>query len=135
MQKKIGIWIDKRIAKIVTFFRKKESFQIINSEIEEYNVKGGSGTRLKGGPQDVVHDSKYLEKENHHYKKYFNEIYDCIKDADSVVIIGPAQTGEKLRNELVNSSSKLNGKTIDLKKADKMTNNEIKIWVKKYYGQ
>jgi len=134
MEKLIGIWIDKRTAKIVTYQSSKETFFTIKSDVEEFNVKGGSGTRFKGGPQDVVHDSKYLEKEKHHYKNYFNKIYNRISDAKSIVIFGPAQTGEKLKKELSESYTEMEGKIIEFIRADSMTDNEIISWVKKYYN-
>jgi hypothetical protein len=74
MKKVTGIWIDKRTAKIVTLENDSEEFQTINSSIEEFRPIGGSGTRLKGGPQDVVQDSKYTEREKHQQKSFFKEI-------------------------------------------------------------
>jgi len=57
--KRTGIWLDKRKAHIVSFYDSKESFNTILSNVDNFNVSGGSGTRFKGGPQDVVQDSKY----------------------------------------------------------------------------
>jgi hypothetical protein len=56
--KNIGIWLDKEKAHIVTIENKKETIETILSEVENFRIHGGSGTRLKGGPQDVVQDSR-----------------------------------------------------------------------------
>jgi hypothetical protein len=54
--KKIGIWLDKEKAYIITLENETEKLNTIMSEVEVFRPKGGSGTRFKGGPQDVVQD-------------------------------------------------------------------------------
>ena len=132
--KKVGIWIDKREAKIVSFKDKNEHLDTIVSGIEVFHVGGGSGTRLKGGSQDVVQDSKYLERERHQLAEFFKDIVICINDADALVIFGPAQTGAKLYNELLEKHSLLYNKTKSVEKADNMTDNQIVAWVRDYFS-
>ena len=60
--KQLGVWIDKNEAKIISLKNGTQQIVTIPSNIEDYHVTGGSGTRLKGGPQDVVQDRKYLER-------------------------------------------------------------------------
>ncbi len=95
-----GVWIDKDKAHIVKIDNGKEKFSTIQSEIEHFKVKGGSGQRFKSGPQDVIKDSKYLEKEKHQFKQYFKNIVEDVKDTDALVIFGPAGTNEKFKKEL-----------------------------------
>ena len=59
----IGIWLDKEKAYIVSIENGNEDTNTVISEVENYRIHGGSGTRFKGGPQDVVQDSKFLERE------------------------------------------------------------------------
>ena len=134
IMKKIGIWIDKRESKIVTIENGNERLATIVSEIEEFNPTGGSGTRLKGGPQDVVQDSKYLERQKHQLANFFKKIVPAIEDADAIVIFGPAQTGQKLYNELSSEHPQFQNKTINLEKADNMTDNQVKAWVRDYFN-
>lgn len=61
--KNVGIWMDKEKAYIINVKENNEEMTTIFSEIEDYRIHGGSGTRMKGGPQDVVQDSKFLERE------------------------------------------------------------------------
>ena len=131
--KNVGIWIDKKEAKIVSIEAENQRLDAIVSDIEDFHASGGSGTRLKGGPQDVVQDSKYLEREKHQLAEFFKNIAICIKDADAIVIFGPAQTGEKLHKELLEKHSLFHHKTITIEKADNMTDNQIIAWVKGYY--
>ena len=131
--KQIGIWIDKREAKIVSIEEGNEHLNIITSDIEDFHAGGGSGTRLKGGPQDVVQDSRYLERERHQLTEFFKDIIKCIVDADAIVIFGPAQTRLKLIDELSGKHSQLHSKIKSTEKADNMTDNQIKAWVRDYY--
>jgi stalled ribosome rescue protein Dom34 len=133
MNKLTGIWIDKRTAKIVTLQKDSEALQEIRSSIEEFRPKGGSGTKLKGGPQDVIHDSKFTEREKQQQKRFFKSVMDVIADADQIVIFGPAEMGEKLNSELSESNGQLHKKVKAVKSADSMTDNQIKAWVREYY--
>ena len=131
--KYVGIWIDKREAKIVSIEAGGERLDTIVSDIEDFKPSGGSGTRLKGGPQDVVQDSKYLEREKHQMTKFFRNIVLCAEGADAVVIFGPSQTGEKLYKELWEKHSLFHPKIIAMEKVDSMTDNQIMAWVRNYY--
>ena len=131
--KQIGIWIDRREAKIVSIEDGNEHLDTIASKIEDFHVSGGSGTRFKGGPQDVVQDSRYLERERHQFTEFFKDIIKRIADADTIVIFGPAQTGGKLNRELSEKHSQLYSKIKSVEKADSMTDNQMKAWVRDYF--
>lgn len=131
--KNIGIWLDKDKAKIVTLEKGIETMNTIASNIEHFHIHGGSGTKFKGGPQDVVQDSKYLEREKHQFKAYFKVLVDYIKDADAIVLFGPAQTNEKFSKELHENYNELTTKLKAVKKADSMTDNQVKAWVRGFF--
>ncbi len=132
--KNIGIWIDKKEAKIVSIENGQEQLNTIASQVEDFQPSGGSGTRMKGGPQDVVQDSKFLERERHQLADYFKEVVSNIQDAKSIVIFGPAQTGQKLHKEIHEKHTALKDKVNPVEKADNMTDNQIKAWVREYFG-
>ncbi len=131
--KKLGIWLDKEKAHLVSLKNDTEKFETIFSELDFFHPKGGSGTKQKGGPQDVVQDSSYLERENHQLKKYFHAIAEKVMDADMLVIFGPAQANEKLRKELERSYPQLASKIKTMVKADSMTDNQVKALVREFY--
>jgi len=131
--KKIGIWIDKRKAKIISIEDREEHLHTIASGIEDFHVKGGSGTKFKGGPQDVVQDRKYLEREKHQLTAFFKAIASYITGAGAIVIFGPAQTGEKLCKEFLEKYPSLHRKLKGLEKADSMNDNQLVAWVRDYY--
>lgn len=132
--KKIGIWLDKEKAHVVTLKNDTENFETILSELDFFHPKGGSGTKFKGGPQDVVQDSSYLERETHQLKKYFGIIAEKVKDADALALFGPAQAYEKLRKELELSHPQLAAKITSVVKVDSMTDNQVKALVRDFYN-
>lgn len=131
--KQVGIWIDKREAKIISIDEGNESFTSIQSEIEEFNPKGGSGTKLKGGPQDVIDENKYIEREKHQQKRFFKNVAAKLEDSDQIVIFGPAEMGKKLYSEFSASNPKVYEKVKDVQSADSMTDNQVKALVKDFY--
>ncbi|CAL2082030.1 hypothetical protein [Tenacibaculum sp. 190524A02b] len=133
--KNIGIWLDKEKAFIVTIKKDTEHIEKVLSNIENYHIGGGSGTKFKGGPQDVVQDSKYLEREKHQTKNYFNTLASKIKSADAIAIFGPAETYNKFKKELENSYQELNTKVKVVKNVDSMTNNQVKALVRDFFSK
>jgi len=131
--KKTGIWLDKDKALIVTLENDKETLNTVMSNVEHYRPHGGSGTRFKGGPQDVVQDSKYLDREKQQLKQYYKSLASKIKDTDALVIFGPASTNEKFSKELYKNHKHLSTKIKGVKKADSMTENQVKAWVRDFF--
>ena len=131
--KKTGVWLDKNKALIVTIDGEKETLNTIASNVEHFNIRGGSGTRFKGGPQDVVQDSKFLEREKHQLKQYYKSLASEINDTDALVIFGPAETNAKFSEELHKNYKSLSSKIKGVKKADSMTDNQVKAWVKDFF--
>ena len=132
--KKVGIWLDKEQAHIVTLEKENEIIKTIKSEIEDFHPSGGFGLGYRGSPQDALPEDKYMEREKHQFKSYFKEIVSEIQDADAIVVFGPAQTGNKFKNELEEHFKGINAKITGVQKADSMTENQIKAWVKEFFG-
>ena len=131
--KKIGIWIDKEKAHIVTIQNEKEKLITVTSDVENYHVVGGSKSKTPWGPQQVVHDSKYTDREKHQLKNYFNDIIKKINKADELVIFGPAKTNLKLVKEIIKNHKDLAKKIKKVEKSDSMTNNQFIALVKDFY--
>lgn len=131
--KNTGIWMDIDNAYIVSIENENETFQTVSSNIEHFKSHGGSGTKLKGGPQDVIQDSKYLEREKQQLKLYFKDIASQINDTNALVLFGPADTNEKFSKELHKHYNSLSTKIKGVEKADSMTENQVKAWVRDYF--
>jgi len=125
--------MDIQKAHIITLTEKGEVRQTLFSEVENYRPSGGSGTKLKGGPQDVVQDSKYSERKKHQIKRYFNTLAELVKDAEAIIIFGPADTATKFRKELNDNHRLLAAKVRSVIKVDSMTDNQVKAMVRDYF--
>lgn len=133
--KKIGIWLDKEKAHLVTLKNEDVSFRTIYSEIEFFHPKGGARSKTKWGPQDVVQDSKYLEREKHQLKSYFMVLAKSIKDAEAIAIFGPADTNTKFYRELDENYKTLALKVKTVEKVDSMTENQVKAMVRNFFNK
>lgn len=132
--KNTGIWLDLDKAILVEWQNNNNlSLKKIQSNIEHFHVVGGSGTKQKGGPQDVVQDSKYLERKKHQLKDYFFRIASRIKDTDALVITGPAETYLKFEKELKSNYKYIHSKLLAIENMDSMTDNQLKAWFLKYF--
>lgn len=133
--KKTGIWLDRKVAYVISEDQEgHQNVEIVFSKVEDYHVRGGSGTRFKGGPQDVVQDSKYLERTKHQLRRYFKKITEHLMDSGQIVIFGPAETGQKFKTELENNHPSLAALLSDVKTTDSMTKNQMKAWARNYYA-
>ncbi len=133
--KKIGIWLDKEKAHLVTIKNEDVGFKTITSEIEFFHPKGGARSKTRWGPQDVVQDSRYLEREKHHLKLYFKELAKTIEDAEAIAIFGPADTNAKFYKELDKNYKTLALKVKTVEKADSMTENQVKALVREFFNK
>jgi len=132
--KKVGIWMDSKQAHIIRLAENEETLDTINSEIEFFNRTGTAGSREKwGGTQDITHERSYLEKEKAQFKNYFNKIAEAVSDSDELLLFGPADINEKFKKDLSIHHKALYGKLKAIKKADSMTENQTKAYVKDFF--
>ena len=131
--KKTGIWMDKEKAHVVEMANGQEQMHTMHSNIEFFHPKGGSRSKTKWGPQDVVQDSRYLEREKHQLRAYFKELAELVNSTEQLAIFGPADTAEKFRKWLGENDQLLAKKVKTVAKADSMTDNQIKALVRDYY--
>lgn len=133
--KELGIWMDKEKAHIVVLNDQKAELRTIQSELEFYNPKGGSRSKTRWGPQDVVQDSKYLEREKHQLKRYFSRLAEAVKKARAIVIFGPSDTYLKFKKELEENFPQLAAKIKGTERADSMTLNQVKALVRGFFSK
>ncbi|WP_222983485.1 hypothetical protein [Flagellimonas meishanensis] len=131
--KQIGIWLDKREAIGIVLENNREKEFSILSELDFYNPKGGSRSKTRWGPQDVVQDSKYLETEKHQLKRYFSNIVDTIGDVDELAIFGPAEAPDKFLKALQEDHPMLATRVKAKEKTDSMTKNQFRALVKEFF--
>jgi len=131
--KKIGIWLDMDKAYIVTIEDTTETLVKIDSNVEHFHEQGNFGKRIKRNPLNVIMESNLLEREKQQLKAFFKDIVAHINDTDALVIFGPAEAYEKFSRELHENYKQLSAKVKGVKRADSMTDNQVKAWVRNFY--
>src|SRR5690606_35331612 len=129
--KNTGIWLDKKKAFIVDLENNTETVKIIDSNIESFNV---TSNKHLGGSREIAKDSKYLEREKQQFKTYFNNIAQEAKEADALVIFGPAETYEKFAKELGEHHKSMGEKINGIRRAHSMTDNQVMAWVRDFFA-
>lgn len=128
-----GVWLDFRVAHIVTVADGESSLLSLASEMEDFNPKGGYGGSTPYGPQDSISESKYLERRKQQSKKYFADILQHLRDADSVIILGPGEARVGL-SKAIKAENELNVKLKGVFAEDSMTDNQIMARVRDFYN-
>lgn len=134
--KKVGIWLDKRIAYIVTVDEnKKDEIETVVSKAEDREeIQKAYRDKVKQGFSETIKDRKLLEYDKHELKLYFNDIIKQLGSTDAIVIYGPSQTAQKLSTELKLFHAGLFEKVKDVIKAKSMTKNQIRALIRDYYS-
>ncbi|MFA5842273.1 MAG: hypothetical protein WC882_01160 [Candidatus Gracilibacteria bacterium] len=129
MQKLYGVWIDHSRALIV----KCNEDDVISvtemmSEVEPNRHEGKSFERLTLTNQKV-----HGERRHNEIKAFSRQVLEAVKDADELAIFGPADGKKDLKKE-IDEHKVLKGKLTAMETADKMTENQLKAFVRKLFN-
>ncbi len=127
-----GIWIDQKEALIYLMKDENESVERVRSNIDPGHVKGGARAKVPYGPQDVVSESKYLEKRKHSLKEYFDNIASKIDGSKMIFVLGPAQTKQQL-HDYFKEDYHFKDIPVYVKTEDKLTENQIKAKIRDFF--
>jgi hypothetical protein len=130
---RVGIWIDRKKSYIVTLQEEEETLTSIESNVEGHpRLSGGSRSRTPYGPQGVASEKKFEERHRQHLQKYYQKIIPLLQEADRIFIFGPGKAKLGLEKEL-KKSKELSSKIAAVETVDKMTENQIKAHVRKFF--
>lgn len=134
MGKQIGVWLDSRIAQVITLNGEQVATQEILSDREDFHPKGGARSKTPWGPQDSLDEQKYMEREKHQLQSYFQNIIECVKEADNLYIFGPAEAKIGLE-KAIESYKHSPFKSLTVETSDQMTLNQKIAKVKAFFSQ
>jgi stalled ribosome rescue protein Dom34 len=132
--KQTGVWLDKNKALIVTLENDTETLQRVTSDIDHYHEQDSLGNYVERNPLNIINESSILNKKKQQLKTYFKNIVSVIENTDELVIFGPAETNKKFSKELNDSYPNLSVCLKGVKKADSMTDNQVRAWVRDFYN-
>lgn len=129
MQKLYGVWIDHSRALIVKCNEDDVmSVTELSSSVEPNRHEGKSFERLTLTNQKV-----FEERRRNEMKAFCRQVLDAVKEADELAIFGPADGKKDLKKE-IDEHKVLKGKLTTMETADKMTENQLKAYVRKLFS-
>jgi len=135
LHRKVGVWLDHAQAHFVDLSKGPAIVETAFSDQEsQLRNKGESGTGNKLGNYRSTNNENHRhnrEKELKH--EYFKMLSDRLKNFDDILLFGPTTAKDELHNVL-KADKQFNGKKIDVKAADQMTENQMVAEVKGWFG-
>lgn len=117
MNKKVGLWLDRTKAVIVSIADNTEARRIITSDMEHY-VLYSTVVPGDGAPEDV-RDRRFWN----HLGEYYAKIVAHIRDAGEIQIFGPAGAKYELQKHLENEG--LADRIVSMEEIGKLTDFQI----------
>ena len=125
MNKRVGLWIDRNKAVIVSIANNIEAKRIITSDMEHY-VLYSTVVPGDGSPEEI-RDRRFWD----HLGEYYDKIIAHIRDATEIQIFGPEVAKYELVRHL--ESAGLAGNIVSMEDADKLTDLQIATKVQKRF--
>ena len=120
-KKSIGVWMDHSSAHLIEQINNSFEANIIESEFTHQEKNSISKN------ESLMHN-----KEQNHQASYYKKITDVLKNYDEIVLFGPTPAKDELAN-LLKADRHFEYKSIDVKHADKMTENQQEAFVKAHF--
>jgi hypothetical protein len=117
MDKKVGMWLDRNKAVIVSITDNIEGRRIITSDMEHYVLY--STVVLEDGSPEEIRDRRFWN----HLGEYYNKIIADIRGATAIQIFGPEVAKYELEKHLENAG--LSDYIVSIENAEKMTDHKI----------
>jgi hypothetical protein len=126
MKKVVGLWIDHRKAVIVSVSDKGEETSLIRSGMEKH-------VRYSGAAQEDSAEDQRDSRFTGHLNQYYDEVISAIRDAESILILGPGEAKGELGKRLEREA--LAGRVVGIETVDKMTDRQIAARVRQYFPE
>jgi stalled ribosome rescue protein Dom34 len=112
MKHNVSVWIDHRKATIVHVTDNGEETHSILSDVEKH-------VRYSGGIPEDQQEHRFAN----HLKEFYAKVALSLREADSILILGPGEAKTELKTYLEHES--LGDKIAGIETADKMTDRQI----------
>jgi len=125
MHQRVGLWIDRKKAVIVSIADNIEAKRTITSDMQNYVLYS---TIVPGdGSPENIRDRRFWN----HLSEYYDKIVAHIRDATEIQIFGPEVAKYELQKRLEGEG--LAEHIVSLEEADKMTDRQIATKVQKRF--
>jgi stalled ribosome rescue protein Dom34 len=124
MKRNVGIWIDHRKAVIVSLGEKREEIREIPSGMEKH-------IRFSGGAQVASAEDQRDRRFTGHLDKYYDKVVSYIRDADSILILGPGEAKGEFEKHL--RAESFGGRIAGIETTDKMSYDQLAAKVREHF--
>jgi hypothetical protein len=124
MAKQAGVWIDHKQAIVVLISGKEKEIKKITFDIgQPIRAVAGSRSTKPYKPGEYIAEDTLQRKVENDRQNYYDDVIKSIRGAKGLLVLGPAEA----KGEFVKRfrSKKLDGVTVDVETADKMTDRQI----------
>jgi len=126
MKRQAGLWIDHRETFVVFIGDDGEETRRIASNVKK-RVRFSGGNRSEEGSADDQRDRQLAV----HLNRYYDEVISSIRDAESILLMGPGEAKGELERRLTNKG--LGGRIVGVETVDKMTPGQIAAKVRQHF--
>lgn len=134
MKRVAGLWIDHRQAVIVIVADEGEDKRLIRSNMEKHTrFSGRPHARIPGGEQEVSAEDQRDRRFADHLNRYYDEVISQIRDAESILILGPGEAKVELEKRLAGEG--LSERIAGIETVDKMTDRQIAAKVRQRFAK
>jgi stalled ribosome rescue protein Dom34 len=126
LKSKVGLWIDHREAVIVSLTDRVQKTTRIISDMEKH-------VRFSGGGETNSAEDQRDRRFAGHLHKYYEKVASSVRDAESILILGPGEAKLELKTCL--ESEAFGGRVVVIETADKMTDRQIAAKVRQHFSQ
>ena len=124
MRNEVGVWIDHKKAIIATLAGRSERVRQITSQVER-RVRYSGAAQMDSAEDQ--RDRRFTGRLN----AYYDEVVACIRDADSILILGPGEAKIELKERL--GRELLGGRIVGIETVDKMTDPQVAAAVRQHF--
>jgi stalled ribosome rescue protein Dom34 len=134
MKRAVGLWIDHKKALVVAMTDKGEEMKLIISRVEKQpgrygGVRSTTSYKSRRRPADDRRQRKLTGQLN----IYYDAVIACIRDAESILILGPGEAKGELQKRI--KRAKLRGHVVGVETSDKMTDRQISAKIRQYFQE
>jgi stalled ribosome rescue protein Dom34 len=116
MRSEVGVWIDHKKAVIAIIAGKNEELKQVTSNVEKR-------VRYSGAARERSAEDQRDRRFAGHLNKYYDEVVSSIRDADSILILGPGEAKLELEKRLERDA--FGGRIVSVETVDKMTDRQV----------
>ncbi len=133
--KKTGVWLDHSKAHFIDLNDGSASIETVYSDKEtnqRYSGENGRDTKL-GNNRSTNSEHHQHNREKQVMNEYYRNLAKRLSSYDDILLFGSTTAKDELYNHLIDDKS-FSGKTINVRSADHLTENQMVAEVKKFFN-